>query len=285
MNKSSKVRSLLSSLQARSPLNSVQVRSRLNSLQARSPLNSVQVRSLLSSFQTWLLRVCLPLALLAALGFSIGLGVALLPAQKYSVEVTIVVRIPDTADAPEVLVRTTESLVTTRAVLELVSASPAVDLTPDQVEDRIDLERSPGSTVIDITVTDADPDLAEAISVGLLPAMTDRIEEIQQAPSGSGSGGGGGQGLTFVPLQVTSPSELPEAVPVAREPKIYGVVGGAAGLVVGLLILLGRDHSNGSRMGRRDSAPQLGIQPTPGCPRRPRWASGARRGTISRVTS
>ena len=197
------------------------------------------MRSLLSSFQGWLLRVCLPLALLAALGISIGLGVALLPAQKYSVEVTIVVRIPDTADDPEVLVRTTESLVTTRAVLELVSASPAVDLTPDQVEDRIDLERSPGSTVIDITVTDADPDLAEAISVGLLPAMTDRIEEIQQAPTGSGSGGGG-QGLTFVPLQVTSPSELPEAVPVTREPKIYAVVGGAAGLVVGLLILLGR---------------------------------------------
>ena len=71
------------------------------SLQARSPLDSGQVRSLLSSsFQGWLLRVCLPLALLAALGFSIGLGVALLPAQKYSVEVTIVVRIPDTAERP-----------------------------------------------------------------------------------------------------------------------------------------------------------------------------------------
>lgn len=197
--------------------------------------------AMLRSFRGWLQRVFLLVAPLTVLGACIGLGLALLPAQKYSVEVTIVVRIPETTDDPEVLVRTTESLVTTRAVLELVAASETVGLTPDQVEERIDLERSPGSTVIDITVTDVVPARAEAISVGLLPAMTDRIEEIQQAAADpTGSDGGGGQDLNFVPLQVASPNELPDAVPVPREPQIFAAVGGAAGLAFGMLILLGR---------------------------------------------
>jgi capsular polysaccharide biosynthesis protein len=162
----------------------------------------------------------------AVIGALTALLVTQLPSDKYSASLTLVVQLPESANDTEALVRTVEALATSTVVLSDLSRAPGVNLSPVDVEDRIDVQRPTGSAVIDVVVTDSSRARAEVIARELVTTLRDRMREM----------GGRRTPAAAVPLGVRSFGGPPHVDAVDRPRARNGVLGAAVGLVIGLLV-------------------------------------------------
>ncbi len=155
---------------------------------------------------------------------------------------TLLVDIPVQASDTEALVRTVETLITSQAVLGDVAEQPGVELSPQVLDDAIEVERATGSAVIEVTVVNGSRDRVQTISEQIVPALQARLREVDSSVS---TGVVGRRGATvqpgggIVPLSVTTFGTEPyvrdyswSLVPTS----ILGALGGA--LVGGLLVVV-----------------------------------------------
>lgn len=159
---------------------------------------------------------------------------------------TLLVDIPVQASDTEALVRTVETLITSQAVLSDVAEQPGVELSPQVLDDAIEVERATGSAVIEITVINGSRDRVQTISEEIVPALQARLQEVESSVATTTTGVRGRRGPAAVqpgsenvPLSVTTFGTEPyvrdyswSLVPTS----ILGALGGA--LVGGLLVVV-----------------------------------------------
>ena len=130
------------------------------------------------------------------------------------------------------------------------------------------------TTLIDVTVHDADPVVAQELANGIVDAFVKKVSTYDQASSGPGT-------LPTEPAYVFQPAFLSTA-PIPTGATSHAVVGGVFGLVVALLIVALLDYLDISikspeELERRLGIPLIGVIPysvelaypdTPAAPRR-----------------
>lgn len=161
--------------------------------------------------------------------FIVGAGLtALITATmptRYSATSTMVVQIPDTGTDEEVLIRTTQSLFTSSVVLKDVATYDGVRLSVREVRDSIDVSRQAGSAALEVRVTDTSRQRASAVMDVLLPTVQSRIRELDA-----------GSRRSAVPILLRSFGGAPYVTVVEPPVLRNAVVGGLAGLAIGMLI-------------------------------------------------
>ena len=182
-------------------------------------------------------------ALVAILGAAIGIGVTVALPPKYSATVTLVVQLPKGSADTEALVRTVEALTTSSVVLGDIASSSGVGLSPQQVGNRLQINRPAGSAIIEVAAVDTSRARAKAVASQVVPSLQQRITESRSTAEASTariaveSFGGGPE------IQQVSP-------PVARN----ALIGAFAGFALGLLLAVveaGRDARGAPGRSRR----------------------------------
>lgn len=144
---------------------------------------------------------------------------------KHSATSTMVVQIPDTGTDEEVLIRTTQSLFTSSVVLKDVATYDGVDLSVREVRDAIDVTRQAGSAALEVTVTENSNRRASAVMDVLVPTVQARIRELDA-----------GSRRSAVPIILRSFGGAPYVTAVEPPVLRNAVIGGLAGLTIGMLI-------------------------------------------------
>ncbi len=149
--------------------------------------------------------------LLAILGGSLGAGAVYAMPQRTIGTTTVLVDIPVQATDIETLVRTVETLILSQAVLTDLSAQPGVELTPQALEDAMQVERATGSAVIEVSVIDTSEARVRAVAEQVVPVLEERLADIEVAVSTEDAATDGAQaaptdepGTSTVPLSVTT---------------------------------------------------------------------------------
>ncbi|KAA6433040.1 polysaccharide biosynthesis tyrosine autokinase [Agrococcus sediminis] len=189
----------------------------------------------------------LVIVLLAALGAGAGWGVSQLMPERFRAETTVMI-IPARGDSTTELVQGSnyvQSLVETYTVLarspvvlEPVIEQMGLDETAARLAARTDVDAPLNTVVIEIGVSDASGerarDVADAIAVEFADAVAATSPE-------------GADGEPAVRVSVIAPARTPLAA-IAPNTRLNTVLGGGAGLVLGVLAALGL-RLFGSRMG------------------------------------
>lgn len=176
-----------------------------------------------TAFRRWWL-----ILLVALMGAGVSYGVTQLAATSYSASVTLVVQLPSGGSDTEALVRTVEALTTSRILLADLARNSGSGLTPGQVEDRLVIMRPAGSAVIEVSVVDTKAARARSIAEEVVPALKGRLQE-SRSESSDGS----------VSIGVRSFAGGPQVEQVEPPGLRDGVLGGAAGAALGLLVAIG----------------------------------------------
>ncbi|RFA08558.1 hypothetical protein B7R54_04450 [Subtercola boreus] len=128
------------------------------------------------------------------------------------------------------IVQSYVQLATTPKVLAPVIAELGLDTTPNRLAKSITASTALNTVIIDITVTDGDPnraaDIANAVSQSLTSVAT------ALAPQLAGS-------TSSISMEIVTPAQI-AANPVAPNRRLIGISGLAIGIVVGVLYSLGR---------------------------------------------
>jgi hypothetical protein len=85
----------------------------------------------------------------------IGVGVTAAKATTYTSRTSLVLQTTAGPTESETTIRTVQALVNSDAIGEQVAAAASLGLTPQQVSARINVQRPPGSGLIDVLVTDS----------------------------------------------------------------------------------------------------------------------------------
>jgi capsular polysaccharide biosynthesis protein len=110
-------------------------------------------------------------------------------------------------------------------VLADVASEAGVDLGQQEIDDRVTVERTAGSAVIEVSVVDTSEEQVDAIAEAMAPALEERLDDI----------GSPGQGIVPISVQALGPEPYVRQVSWQLVPTT--VLGGLAGLVVGALLV------------------------------------------------
>ena len=137
---------------------------------------------------------------------------------EYRATVTLIAQGATGTDSSETLGRTVIALLTSSAIAsDLANAVPG-ELTSSQIRAKITAERPPGSSVIEVTYQDTDPDRAADVAQALVPAFLARTESLGSGASGAPK---------IVPWDSGNGVVVVLEPPVARNAAIGGMLGAA----------------------------------------------------------
>jgi capsular polysaccharide biosynthesis protein len=165
------------------------------------------------------------IVLFGLIGAGLAAGAVLMMPQRYAGTVTLLVDIPTEANDTETLIRTVESLTTSTVVLADVASEAGVDLGQQEIDDRVTVERTAGSAVIEVSVVDTSEEQVSAIAEAMAPALEERLDDI----------GSPGQGIVPISVQPLGPEPYVRQLSWQIVPTT--LLGGLAGLVVGALLV------------------------------------------------
>lgn len=191
----------------------------------------------LHEYATALLKHWLVIVVLAALGSAAGYGASQLMDERYRAETTVMI-IPAHGDSTSELVQGSnyvQSLVETYTVLarspvvlEPVIDELGLDETAARLASRMDVDAPLDTVVIEIGVSDASGDAAAEIADAIAAEFAVAVAET--SPDGP-------DGTPAVRVSVIAPARTP-LTPFAPNTRVNTVVGGGAGLVLGVLAAL-----------------------------------------------
>jgi capsular polysaccharide biosynthesis protein len=164
-------------------------------------------------------------ALVALIGATIGAATSALLPQTYSATVTLVVQLPKGSADTEALVRTVEALTTSSVVLGDIATNSGTGLSPNGVQDRLQVDRPSGSAVIEVAVLDTSRARARAIAQQVVPSLQQRITESRNSAETSSSR-----------IAVESFGGGPEVQAVTPPILRNALIGAMAGFALGLLL-------------------------------------------------
>lgn len=121
-------------------------------------------------------------------------------------------------------------LATSRALMDSVIDELQLDLTPEQLADKISAEIIADTTIIELTVHDSDPERAQAIARLESQGLTDYLTKLE-TPAGSE--------FTQIVAEVTDPATV-DTHPVSPRIALNLVVAGLIGLLIGLAVAFAR---------------------------------------------
>lgn len=165
------------------------------------------------------------IAIFAIVGGLVGVGASAVLPPRYSSTVTLVVQLPNSSADTEALVRTVEALTTSSVVLGDIAASSGTGLSPNDVEDRLTVDRPSGSAVIEVTVVDTSRSTARAVATQVVPSLQQRILQSRSGNDTSASR------IAIEPFG-GGPENEKVSPPLLRN----GAIGAAAGFAIGLLV-------------------------------------------------
>ena len=180
----------------------------------------------------WVILLCL------LLGAGAGVAAALNVPERHIGSVTVLVQLPQGAVDTEALVRTVEALASSTVVLGDVSEEPGVELSAQEIDDRLRVERAAGSAVIEVSVEDASEEQVEAVVEEIVPALVARLDEISTEAVVT-TDGQDQEVTTSVPIEVVTFGRDPYVRPKPRQPVVAGALGGVGlGLLAAVVITL-----------------------------------------------
>lgn len=183
----------------------------------------------------WLVLV---LTTAAALGAAVALTAVMPP--TYDAESRIYVSVDNAADVNDLgqgtiysqeVVRSFVELATSSAVLQPVVEELELSESPAELAERINVAAQTGTVILEITVSDGDPDQAAAIAATLTESLDDVVQGL--TPSAQ-------DGSTRIALTTVEEPTAPED-PTWPQPVIMLGLGLVAGLALGIAILALRE--------------------------------------------
>lgn len=139
-------------------------------------------------------------------------------------------------------VATYADVVTTPLVLDPVIDDLGLDLTPAQLAEQITTQAPTGTVLIEISVTDQDPERAETIARAVGEQAVVTLTELDQVSADS---------LSPVKATIVSPAAV-EAAPISPEPARNLALGAVLGLLIGYGAALLRETLDTSVRGEAD---------------------------------
>jgi capsular polysaccharide biosynthesis protein len=167
-----------------------------------------------------------------------------LPA-RYAATTTLVVRLPDTGADTESLVRTVQAIITSSVVLGDLARESGTGFSPTEIDDRLEIERPPGSAVIEVKLVDPSREQAVAVVEELIPSLRNRLDQVQTPAEGTTA-------ASAVGLQVDALGD-PEVTEVAYPWARNAVIGGVVGLGLGLLLAVALAARRARRLNGRET--------------------------------
>jgi capsular exopolysaccharide synthesis family protein len=213
------------------------------------------------------------------LGVAGAVGVVLLSTPQYASKVTLFVSAGTSSDASAALDRnelsarrmqTYVQLATGESIAREVAESLGLNLTSDELVDKIAASAEPDTVLLTVTVTDADPYLAASIANVLADRFISSVEELEQPaapqlepPVGAAPGAPVVSGDPVVSATVFEEA-VPSASPVSPRPLLTVALGALLGLLagIGLAVLhqaLAPSITNRRRLADIAGAPVLGV--------------------------
>lgn len=123
------------------------------------------------------------------------------------------------------LVRTYSELARSRAVAEEVIKSNNVNLTPEELSAKIQVDLAGDTEVLKITASDANPSVAALIANGVAQALSGKVQKI----------------LNVKNIQVLDPA-VPSAAPVSPKVILNIILAGILGLTITVAIVFVREY-------------------------------------------
>ena len=191
----------------------------------------------LHDYLTALRKHWIVVVVLAALGAAAGFGYSQFQTDQYRAQSSVIV-IPVRGDNTselvqgsnyvQSLVQTYTVLATSPAVLDPVIEDLELDETAARMANRVDVAAPLNTVVIEIGVTDADPEGAQETADAIAAQLAVAVGEF--SPTGSDD-------RPAVRIETIAPAQLPRN-PVAPNTRMNTVIGGGAGLACGVLTAL-----------------------------------------------
>jgi capsular exopolysaccharide synthesis family protein len=129
-----------------------------------------------------------------------------------------------------------ESIAATRAVAERVQDELSLELSADELLKRLEVELPTGTAEVRLSITNADPVVAQKIANAWVDALAEQITEIE-----SGFASGSSKDESIVQLVPLVDAEVPTA-PVSPNKKLAIALGAVLGLALGVGYALLRQH-------------------------------------------
>jgi capsular exopolysaccharide synthesis family protein len=213
------------------------------------------------------------------LGMAGAVGVVQLSTPQYASKVTLFVSAGTSTDASAALDRnqlsvqrmqTYVQLATSESIAQDVAQHLKLDLTRDELVDKLAASAEPDTILLTVTVTDADPQLAADIANVLADRFISRVEEFEQPPAaqleppvGAAPGAPVVPGEPVVSARVLEQA-VPSASPVSPRPLLTVALGALLGLLAGIALAVLRQALAPSITNRRQladvaGAPVLGV--------------------------
>ncbi len=213
-----------------------------------------------------------------------AVGVVLLGTPQYASSVTLFVSAGTSTDASAALDRnelsiqrmqTYAQLATSESIARDVALSLELDMTADELVDKISASAEPDTVLLTVTVTDEEPDLAADIANVLADRFVARVEELEQpAAAQPGPAAGAVPGAPVVsgdPVVTATVFEeaVPAVSPVSPQPLLTVAIGALLGLFAGIALAVLRQAlapsiTNRRRLAEVAGAPVLGVMPARG---------------------
>jgi capsular exopolysaccharide synthesis family protein len=213
------------------------------------------------------------------LGTAGAVGVVLFSTPQYASSVTLFVSAGTSTDASAALDRnelsvqrmqTYAQLATSESIARDVALSLELDMTSDELVDKISASAEPDTVLLTVTVTDEEPDLAADIANVLADRFVARVEELEQpAAAQPDPAAGAVPGAPVVSGDpVVTATVLEEAVPavspISPQPLLTVAIGALLGLFAGIALAVLRQAlapsiTNRRRLAEFAGAPVLGV--------------------------
>ena len=197
--------------------------------------------------------------LLAAIGAAAGFGYSQFLSDQYRAQASVIV-IPARGDNTselvqgsnyvQNLVQTYTVLATSPSVLDPVIEDLGLDETSTRLANRVDVAAPLNTVVIEIGVTDADPEGAQATADAIAAQLAVAVGDF--SPTGADD-------RPAVRIETIAPAQLPRN-PVAPNTRLNTVIGGAVGLAFGVVTAL-LMRRFGSRMTSRADVAEATDRP------------------------
>jgi tyrosine-protein kinase len=213
------------------------------------------------------------------LGIVGAIGVVLLSAPQYASSVTLFVSAGTSTDASAALDRnelsvqrmqTYAQLATSESIARDVVLSLELDMTADELVDKISASAEPDTVLLTVTVTDQKPDLAADIANVLADRFVARVEELEQPaaaqPDPAAQAVPGAPVVSGDPVVTATVLEeaIPATSPVSPQPLLTIAIGVLLGLFAGIALAVLRQTlapsiTNRRRLAEFAGAPVLGV--------------------------
>ncbi|GAA0498374.1 chromosome partitioning protein [Paractinoplanes deccanensis] len=134
--------------------------------------------------------------------------------------------------------KTYEAVLTGERLAGLIAANDDTSLTPEQIRERISVVSDSATVLIDVTVEDADPELAQSLCEELAAQFPTLVKRLETPDTG----------VTKTPMATieTMVPPMPHGTPVVPRPMHNLALGVAMGLLVGTALGVGREIADRS---------------------------------------